>query len=208
MIEILLKMEKSITQIINIRQEKLKDVRENGRNQNEQLNRGMEQKQPRYQGGNTRPADGERKTVDDLVRGSSGVVSDVHGGETGIRNNGLQAEHGAELHLQRGVGARTDRTVRQEVAEAYGENISRPSVDNENQQIRLGNDSKEGRQESTGAVSDLGQSIQESKSETDRPDGIFGNGTVGENAVNDNRPRRDGTGIALDIIPIPLPSFE
>lgn len=44
---LLLKMEKSIIQIINIKQEELK----NGRNRNEQIDRGMEQQAPRQQGG-------------------------------------------------------------------------------------------------------------------------------------------------------------
>ncbi|MCM1060920.1 MAG: DEAD/DEAH box helicase family protein [Eubacterium sp.] len=188
---ILLKMEKSITQIINIKQEEIK----NGRNRDDEADRGMEQQAPRQQGGNSRSASRGREAGDDMVRGSAGVVSNVHNGGEGVRNDGIQAEQGRELHLQRSIlghngGGRGDRVLRQEVAAVYGGELSRNGTDDEYQQLGLGDGIAEGGQGSGGAVSDIGREVPQGESTSHN---LLGNSEVGENEEVGNRSRSNGT---------------
>lgn len=143
---ILSKMEKSITQIINIRTEALK----NERNRNDEANRGMEQQVPQQQSGIAGASARGRETGNDLVRGSAGMVSDVHDGGKGQRDDSVQTEQGTELHLQPRVlgrdrgGNGDDRVLRQEMAGVYGAELPRHGTDNEYQQLGLGDSIEEG----------------------------------------------------------------
>lgn len=192
---ILSKMEKSITQIINI---KRTEERHNERTGNEQTNQGMEQQIPRKQGSSAGAFEGEREAGADLVRGNEGVVSDVHGEGKGGGYDSLQAERGRELHLQPSVlgrdrGGNGDRTVRQEMAGVYGGELSRHGTDNEYQQLRLGDSGAGSGQRSRGTVQKAGRTVSESES---TPHNVLGNSQVGENEVNGDRPRGDGNGSA------------
>lgn len=184
---ILSQMEKSFTQIINIKQEELK----NERNRDEQADRGMEQQQSRTQGGNSQPAPQEREAGNGVERTGTEVVSDVHDDGNIKRNSDLSAEQGAELHLQRSVlghdeGSRADRTVRQEVAEIYGGELPRNSDVNEYQQLGLGYSIEESGQGSGGAVSDLGQTVSQGESPSHY---IYGDSEVGKDEAFGNRTR-------------------
>lgn len=189
---ILSKMEKSIIQIINIRTEELK----NGRNRKDETDRGMEQQVSRQQGSaEGTPAQG-RETGDDLVRGSAGVVSDVHDGGKGQRNDSVQAESGTELHLQRSVlgrdgGDGDDRALRQEVAGVYGGELSRHGAENEYQQLGLGDIGEGSGHRGGGTVSDLGETVSESQSTSHN---VYGDSQVGENETVGDRSRSDGDG--------------
>lgn len=189
---ILSKMEKSIIQIINIRTEELK----NGRNRKDETDRGMEQQVSRQQSSAAgTPAQG-RETGDDLVRGSAGVVSDVHDGGKGQRNNSVQAESGTELHLQRSVlgrdgGDGDDRELRQEVAGVYGGELSRHGAENEYQQLGLGDIGEGSGHRGGGTVSDLGGTVSESQSTSHN---VYGDSQVGENETVGDRSRSDGDG--------------
>ena len=184
---ILSKMEKSITQIINIRTETLR----NERNRNDEANRGMEQQISKQQSGIAGDAARGRETGNDLVRGSERVVSDVHNGGEGHGDDSLQTEQGAELHVQprvlgREVGEYGDRVLRQEVAGVYAGELPRHSADNEYQQLGLGDGIEEGGYRSGGALSDLGRTVSESKSPSHN---VYGDSQVGENEAAGDRSR-------------------
>ena len=189
---ILSKMEKSITQIINIRTEALR----NERNRNDEANRGMEQQISKQQSGIAGDAARGRETGNDLVRGSERVVSDVHNGGEGHGDDSLQAEQGAELHVQprvlgREVGEYGDRVLRQEVAGVYAGELPGHGADNEYQQLGLGDGIEEGGYRSGGALSDLGRTVSESKSPSHN---VYGDSQVGENEAVGDRSRGDGDG--------------
>lgn len=189
---ILSKMEKSITQIINI---KRMEERNNDRTRNEQANRGMEQQVPQ-QGGSLGAAAREREAEADMVRGGTGVVSAVYNGGEGRRDDSVQAERGRELHLQSGVlgrdrGGNGDRTIRQEVAGVYGSELPRHGADDEYQQLGLGDGGAGGGQGSGGAVQQAGRTVSESKPTSHN---VLGDSQVGENEAVGNRPRGDGDG--------------
>lgn len=189
--KLLFKMEKSITQIINIRTEEIK----NERNRNDKADRGMEQQAPRQQGGYAGASARGRETENDLVRGSEEVVSDVHNGGEGLRDDSVQAERGTELHLQRsvlgreGAGNGDDRVLRQEVAGVYGAELPRHGTDNEYQQLGLGDGIEEGGYRSGGAVSEVGRTVSESKSPSHN---VYGDSQVGENEAVGDRSRDNG----------------
>lgn len=192
---ILSKMEKSITQIINI---KRAEERHNEREQtgNEQANRGMEQEAPQQQGGGEGAAAREREAGADMVRGGTGVVSPLHNGGEGQRNDSVQAEHGAELHLQRSVlgyegGESGDRLLRQEMAGIYGGELSERNIDNGAEQLDLWGISLDSGQGSGGAVQQAGRTVSESKP---TPHNVYGDSQVGENEAVGDRPRGDGNG--------------
>lgn len=190
---ILSKMEKSITQIINIRTEELK----NGRNRNDEVNRGVEQQVSRQQGGTSRAASRGREAGADLVRGNERVVSDVHSGGKGHGDDSVQAERGRELHLQSGVlgrevgGNGDDRVLRQEMAGVYGAELPRHGADNEYQQLGLGDSVTGGGQGSGGTVQPTGRTVSESKSPSHN---VYGDSQVGENEAVGDRSRGDGDG--------------
>lgn len=189
---ILSKMEKSITQIINIRTEALK----NERNRNDEADRGMEQQVPQQQSGIAGASARERETGNDLVRGSTGVVSDVHDGGKGHRDDSIQAEQGTEFHVQSGVlgrdgGNGDNRVLRQEMAGVYGAELSRHGADNEYQQLGLGDGIEESGYRSGGTVSEVGRTVSESKSTSHN---VYGDSQVGENEAIGDRSRGNGDG--------------
>lgn len=191
---VLYKMEKSITQIINI---KRTEERHNERAGNEQANRGMEQQAPEQQGSAAGTAAREREAGADMVRGGTGVVSPLHNGGEGQRNDSVQAEHGAELHLQRSVlgqdGESGDRLLRQEMAGIYGGELSERNIDNGAEQLDLWGNGFGDRQGSKRAVQPAGQTVLSSEPTTHN---IFGDSQVGENETVGDRPRGNGTGSA------------
>lgn len=187
---ILSKMKKSITQIINIRTEELK----NGRNRDDETNRGMEHQVSRQQSGTAGASARGREAGDGMVRGGAGMVSDVHSGGEGLRNDSVQAESGAELHLQRSVlgrdgGDRDDWALRQKVAGVYGGELPRHGAENEYQQLGLGESGEGSGHRSGGAVSDLGGAVSESQSTSHN---VYGDSQVGENEAAGDRSRGDG----------------
>lgn len=191
---ILSKMERSITQIINIKKEERHNEQEQAGN--EKANRGMEQEISRQQGSAEGAASRGREAGADMVRGGTGVVSPLHNGGEGQRNDSVQAEHGAELHIQPGVlgggdGGNGDRAVRQEVAGVYGSELSRHGTDDEYQQLRLGDSGAGGGQGSGGAVQPTGRTVSESEP---APHNVLGDSPVGKNAAYGDRPRSDGDG--------------
>lgn len=193
---ILSKMEKSITQIINI---KRAEERHNEREQtgNEQANRGMEREAPQQQGGGEGAAAREREAEADMVRGGTGVVSPLHNGGEGQRNDSVQAEHGAELHLQRSVlgqdGESGDRLLRQEMAGIYGGELSERNIDNGAEQLDLWGNGFGDRQGSERAVQPAGQTVPSSEPTTHN---IFGDSQVGENETVRDKSSGNGTGSA------------
>ena len=193
---ILSKMERSITQIINIKKEERHNEQE--QTGNEEANRGVEQEVSPQQGSIERAASRGREAGANMVRGGTGVVSPLHNGREGQRNDSVQAEHRAELHLQRSVlggGDRGngDRTVRQEMAGVYGSELPRHGTDNEYQQLRLGDSGAGGGQRSGGAVQPTGRTVSESEP---APHNVLGDSPVGKNAAYGDRPRGDGNGSA------------
>lgn len=191
---ILRKMEKSITQIINI---KRMEERNNDRARNEQGNRGMEQQAPQQQSSTAGTAARGRETGADMVRGGAGVVSSVHSGGEGQRDDSVQAEQGAELHLQRSIlgqdGESGDRLLRQEVAGIYEGELSGRNIDNGAEQLDLWGNGFDNRQGSERAVQQIGRTVSESEP---TPNNVLGDSQVGENETAGDRSSGNGTGSA------------
>lgn len=191
---ILYKMEKSITQIINI---KRTEERHNERAGNEQADRGMEQQAPEQQGSAAGTAARKREAGADMVRGGTGVVSPLHNGGEGQRNDSVQVEHGAELHLQWSVlgqdGESGDRLLRQEMAGIYGGELSERNIDNGAEQLDLWGNGFGDRQGSERAVQPAGQTVPSSEPTTHN---IFGDSQVGENETVRDKSSGNGTGSA------------
>ena len=170
---VLLGIERKVTKIINLQRSE----------QNEQHNREVSQER--------------REAGNDMVRGGTEALSEVRlrreAGDnvsTGHTNVDIQSDNRSDNgHSDEETAGRTDREVRQEVAEVYGGKQSRNDTAPSGQ-LTLGDYSEGDRQGSRGVVSDTGRSVSHAEP---TPDGIYGNGEVGKNEADGNRPRDNDT---------------
>lgn len=170
---VLLGIERKVTKIINLQRSE----------QNEQHNREVSQER--------------REAGNDMVRGGTEALSEVRlrreAGDnvsTGHTNVDIQSDNRSDNgHSDEETAGRTDREVRQEVAEVYGGKQSRNDTAPSGQ-LTLGDYSEGDRQGSRGIVSDTGRSVSQAEP---TPDGIYGNGEVGKNEADGNRPRDNDT---------------
>lgn len=170
---VLLDIERKVTKIINLQRSE----------QNEQHNREVSQER--------------REAGNDMVRGGSEALSEVRlrreAGDNvsiGYTNVDIQSDNRRDnRRSDEETAGRTDRKVRQEVATVYGGQPSRNDTAPSGQ-LTLGDYSEGDRQGSRGIVSDTGRSVSQAEP---TPDGIYGNGEVGKNEADGNRPRDNDT---------------